>query len=190
LEEGLLGCQVPPPECVSTFSYYGVQYTGCTDIGEYGEGTFDYCWCATAVDSSGAFVVGSGSYKGCGALVTTTTTTPVPAPLVTTTTTTPVPAPPAPVPMPAATAVVCPLCACDAPSPEPAPVAAPVPMKEDSGSFKIRSMKCPDGTVIKKQVSTDGGKTWGAWEEVGTGQCPATTTTEGPYDEWGGSSAR
>jgi uncharacterized protein YegL len=54
-----------PKECVFPFTYYGVTYTTCTNIGTKGEGTYDYGWCATAVDKAGAFVVGSGDYTKC-----------------------------------------------------------------------------------------------------------------------------
>ena len=54
-----------PGVCVFPFSYYGVQYNECTDIGTNGQGTYDYTWCATAVDETGAFVVGSGAYMQC-----------------------------------------------------------------------------------------------------------------------------
>merc|ERR1719456_1450258 len=54
-----------PKECVFPFTYYGVTYTTCTNIGEKGQGTYKYGWCATAVDKTGAFVVGSGDYVEC-----------------------------------------------------------------------------------------------------------------------------
>jgi len=61
-----LGCPNDlPPQC-QEFSYYGVWYSGCTDVGTHGNGHWDSCWCATQVDSEGAFVVGSGKWASCG----------------------------------------------------------------------------------------------------------------------------
>merc|ERR1719183_2171675 len=62
-------CQAQPDDCdgafdsaacVFPFSYHGVGYNSCTDIGTGGTGTYDYYWCATAVDGDGAYVIGSG----------------------------------------------------------------------------------------------------------------------------------
>jgi hypothetical protein len=57
---------VEPGACVFPFTYYGVSYNECTDIATGGQGVYgDYMWCATAVDETGAFVVGSGAYTQC-----------------------------------------------------------------------------------------------------------------------------
>ena len=48
-------------ECVFPFTYYGVTYDTCTDVGENGEGNRDYTWCSTEKE----FVVGSGNYRKC-----------------------------------------------------------------------------------------------------------------------------
>lgn len=52
-------------ECHFPFTYYGVVHTSCTNIGTSGKGTYDYCWCATAVDKDGVYVAGSGNYQKC-----------------------------------------------------------------------------------------------------------------------------
>ena len=48
--------------CQFPFTYHGVEYNECTDVGTGGTDVYDYTWCATAVDGTGAFVVGSGAY--------------------------------------------------------------------------------------------------------------------------------
>jgi len=62
-----------PAGCVAPFSYYGVTYHGCTDIGDRGKGRYSSCWCATEVNSKGEYVVGSKKYKSCGKKQTWTT---------------------------------------------------------------------------------------------------------------------
>lgn len=56
---------VSPPHCVFPFTYLGVTYTTCTDIGLDGDGLSTECWCATATDQQGAFVPQSGDWTSC-----------------------------------------------------------------------------------------------------------------------------
>jgi uncharacterized protein YegL len=58
-----------PKECVFPFKYYGVEYTTCTNIGTGGKGTYDYGWCATAVDKAGNYEIDSGNYATCDSFV-------------------------------------------------------------------------------------------------------------------------
>jgi hypothetical protein len=54
-----------PTSCVFPFKHWGIEYTECINISEGGEGTYDYAWCATAVDSDGNYEVGSGNSVQC-----------------------------------------------------------------------------------------------------------------------------
>lgn len=47
--------------CILPFTYYGVSYDTCTNMGTGGTGTYPDYWCATKVNEEGAFVVGSGN---------------------------------------------------------------------------------------------------------------------------------
>ena len=49
------------PDCVFPFTYYGVTYNACTDIGEKGKGSWDYMWCSTEK----VFKVGSNKFRKC-----------------------------------------------------------------------------------------------------------------------------
>ena len=49
------------PDCAFPFTYYGVTYNACTDIGEKGKGSWDYTWCSTET----VFKVGSNNYRKC-----------------------------------------------------------------------------------------------------------------------------
>lgn len=57
----------PALTCAFPFTYYGVTYNGCTDIGTGGVGSTDP-WCATV---AGTYTVGSGNSALCGAAVST-----------------------------------------------------------------------------------------------------------------------
>ena len=50
-------------KCVFPFTYYGVTYNDCSNVGSGGEGTWPYPWCATATDAAGEY---NGSWDKCG----------------------------------------------------------------------------------------------------------------------------
>ncbi len=55
---GTEGCKFP-------FTYHDETYNACTTVGDNGEGTTDYSWCATVVDGEGKYISGKNNWKKC-----------------------------------------------------------------------------------------------------------------------------